>query len=480
VNGGSIRVRLTAWYLVVLAVATLALAGGSWWLVRRSLNETADTGLRIRIEGARRFLEGMERSLSGPDMQDEFREYAELAPGELLDVEGSDGVVLVRPALAGWSDLRGQVTVPPPVAEGVPLVVTLAEASTAGAPFRIGATSVADGARNYVIVAATPMTPAYDALARYGQLLGWLVPVVLLAAAIGGYWISGRALAPVDRMARAARRITLRSLDERLEVPPTDDELARLAGTFNDMLARLQASVADMVRLTAEASHELRTPVSLVRATAEVALGRERSVDEYRQALADVLAHSERLSTLVDDLLTLARADAGVEPAEAGATDAAALASSVGREVQAAVAQRGLTFDLDLPTPGAPVEVVCGPSSLRRLVFILLDNAFKYTPAGGSVRLGISPETGAPGSRARVAIEVTDTGPGIDPTDRPRVFERFYRGAAARHHAIDGSGLGLAIAKTIVERAGGEIEVGGGPGGRGCRVVVRLPATGGR
>jgi signal transduction histidine kinase len=233
-----------------------------------------------------------------------------------------------------------------------------------------------------------------------------------------------------------------------------------LATTFNEMLERLESAVADMVRFTAEAAHELRTPVSVVRATAELALARERPTIEYQQALEEVLLESERMSVLVADLLALARADAGVDAPATSSVDLADLAEDAARDFRAVCAQRGLTLDVQ-STGGT---VLGSRESLRRLIVILLDNATKYTPTGGAVRLRAE----------RGRLEVADTGPGIDPAEQPRVFDRFYRGTTARQNS-SGSGLGLSIARTIVERHGGAIRVQSAPSTHGTIVEVEFP-----
>ena len=271
-------------------------------------------------------------------------------------------------------------------------------------------------------------------------------------------------------MTQDVQAITVRSLERRLDASMADVELQRLAATFNEMLARLQAAVSDMSQLTADASHELRTPVTLVRATADLALTRERSPDEYRDALREVLAHAERMSALVDDLLALARVDAGVEPRERTLADLGEVARSAANDVRAAVTRAGV--DLDLQVPEAPVAVAGTPESLRRLLLILLANAIRYTPAGGRITVRLEPE---PAVQAGT-LHVIDTGIGIDPAERPHVFDRFYRGAAARAMAVDGSGLGLAIAKAIVARLGGTIVINDPPPGGGCHIQVVFQA----
>jgi heavy metal sensor kinase len=363
--------------------------------------------------------------------------------------------------MQGWADLK----IPVPGASAPQFSARFAS----GRPFRVAAATLVVDAKTYRVTAAIPMGPTYAALGRFAWSLALLLPLVVLLTAAGGWWISGRALSPVDQMTRAVQAISLRNLDRRLDVPTADDELQRLAVTFNDMLKRLQTAVADMVRFTAEASHELKTPVSIVRATAEVTLSRERTAAEYRHALADVLEQSERMSALVNDLLALARVDAGVEASDSATVDLGAIGQDVSREVQASMDRKTLTYTASL---AADVNTRGSAESFRRLMLILLDNAIKYTPEGGCVWLRVA--TAISGGSGACIVEVTDTGTGIDPSERSRVFDRFYRSAAARQHA-DGSGLGLSIARAIVERHGGTIAVGPGPDCRGTRITARVP-----
>jgi signal transduction histidine kinase len=315
------------------------------------------------------------------------------------------------------------------------------------------------------------MKQAMAAMNRFHIALLVLLPAILIVAATGGYWIAGRALVPVGRMTREVQAITVRNLDRRVEVPVSDADLQRLALTFNAMLKRLQTSVADLSRLTADASHELRTPVTLVRSTADVALTRPRSPEEYREALADILAHSERMSGLVDDLLVLARADAGVEPHHDESSDVVAAVHQALSDAQTQLDTANVTATHK--GSGGPVVAAASAESLRRLFVILLSNAARYTPAGGRVTVTTATDI----ARRAVTIDVVDTGIGIDPADRDRVFDRFYRGTAARAIAADGSGLGLSIARAIVMTHGGTIEIAPPPPGGGCVVHVTLPVA---
>ena len=468
--GQSIRARLTAWYVGVLAVATLTLTGASWWLSGQSVIRAADIGLQARVEGVRDFLDNPRTRLTVEGLRDEFGEYAELTRGEaLLEVIDGSGIVLCRPSIPGWTEMaerEAQIATSSDVRPNDRMLGRL--------PFRVASARLEAHGRTYRVTVAAPMGPAYDALNRFHRLLLLLLPVVIALAGVGGYWISRRALAPVDQITRAVQVITVQRLDQRLELPAADDELRRLASTFNDVLARLESAVSDIVRFTADASHELRTPVSLVRTTAELALRHDRTPREYRAALDDVLGHARHMSELVDDLLVLARTDAGIEPRETARLDLREIASEAGKEI--AEFANGRSVSVCVHVPAEPLMMKADGVSLRRLLLILLDNAVKYSPSGGKVNLQVGAPRADRGGITAV-IEISDNGIGLDPAETPRLFERFYRGARARQHAPDGTGLGLAIAHTIVDRHRGSITLtsSDSANGSGCSVRVTLP-----
>ncbi len=461
----SIRARLTGWYVAVLVVTTTALAAAGVGVARQSVNGAADATLHAQFDGVRQFIQATSSRLSDEDLVDEFHEYAELTLGRaLLEVSDAKGLDLCKPTTPGWDAFVAALDAGPHASDGIP---TFRSVPIGQEPYRAAAVVMNVNQRRFRVTAAVPMASAEDAMRRFQWVLAGLLPGVWLIAAVSGSLISRRALVPVDRMTREVQSMTVRHLNRRVDVPAADDEVRRLAVTFNDMLARLEAAVAEMARLTGEASHELRTPVALIRATAEVALSRDRAAADYRQALADVLEHAERMSDLVGDLLRLARADAGVEAQETGSVDLGQIATEAARQAEAAAVQRGLAIRVDADDAGS----VQGPAdALGRLCAILIDNALKYTNAGGIVRIHTARE-------ARGAVlEVVDTGIGVPPEDRERVFDRFYRGAAARER-VDGSGLGLPIARSIVNRHHGTIEFVAGPDGVGSRVRVWLPSV---
>ena len=458
----SVRGQVTAGYLLVLGIASIVLTGGGWLLLSRSVQDATDRMLRARLEGVRMFVVNSQQLPGAEELRDEFREYAELTMGEsMLEVRDPAGDPLCQPTVAWWPAIRQ--------AAGTSPDVSIVPAIADGRPFRIAAGDLNIDGHVYRAIVAVSIAPSEAALARFGLLLAMLVPSLLLLAAAGGYWVTGRALAPVDRMTRSVQAITLKSLNRRVDVPAADDELRRLADTFNDMLERLEAAVADVVRFTAEASHELRTPVARLRTMSEIALSRERTPEQYRQVIADVKAEAERMSTLVDDLLALARSDAMTDDGETVESDLIEVASQAVAGARSAADRQGVLLEAALPSERLPVRG--DERSLGRIMAILLDNAVKYSAPGDRVRVAIDPSQ----TNGSVRLTVADTGPGIDPADAPRIFDRFYRGQAVRAGVVDGSGLGLSIARTIARRVGGSIDLVASGQARGCTIEVVLP-----
>jgi heavy metal sensor kinase len=454
---------LTAWFAAVLGLVFVVLSVATWFILRDSVHDTIDQALADRVAAISRFLNAPGTSQSFEELREDLREYVALDPGwNLIRIRDGRGLQLYRSdsfdagAVAG-----GQRSTRPPAGAYRDLVMR-------GQPVRMLTKQIDVAGQPYSVEVAWPIGEWQEVLDEFQWTALIIIPCGIVAAALGGYWISRRALAPVDQVASAARAITASQLGRRLEVPATGDELQRLSETLNDMLARLEAAFAETTRFTADASHELRTPVSLIRATAEVALRRPRSVEEYRQALEGILQESERTSALVQDLLTLTRADAGADDWNPSRVDLRALVGGLRQRLVTMCEGRGLTLRLDVPAE--PVSVDGEPSALGRLVVILVDNAAKYTPPPGEVRLTLRT-----GNRA-AEIEVADTGIGIGAGDVPRVFDRFYRADKARSRDSGGAGLGLSIAKWIAERHGGRITIES-EAGHGCLARVRLPES---
>jgi len=288
-----------------------------------------------------------------------------------------------------------------------------------------------------------------QALARLIRTFVIAVPLALALAAAGGIFLAGRALKPVDRMAQTAQQIEESDLSRRISVN-TKDELGRLASTLNAMIGRLERAFQRQKQFTGDASHELRAPLAVIEAESSLALQRKRSSSDYRQSLETIAQEAKQMSSIIDQLLILARADAGKEQWNFTQVDISKLISNLSTDIDVLCQEKGLSFQLghteDLVVKGDEAR-------LRGLLMNLLDNAVRYTPSPGTVSISLRRE----GQMAVVAI--TDTGVGIPAEDIPLIFERFYRVDKSRSRAEGGSGLGLAICRHITEAHGGMIEV---------------------
>jgi heavy metal sensor kinase len=294
-----------------------------------------------------------------------------------------------------------------------------------------------------------------------------ILPLLVILASLLGYWLSGRSLAPVNRIIETAGLIGAQNLSSRLEVPKARDELRRLTETLNAMLSRIEASFKRITQFTADASHDLRTPVAVIRATAEITLRRPRTQEEYRRALSRILETSVDTSELLENLLTLARADAGAVGMEMRTLDLAAHVQKA-RE-RAALLGLEKALDVTASTPSEPVWVKADAIAIDRLLLILLDNAVKYSPSGGRCEIALSR------SENHAHITVRDSGVGIPEPELNNIFDRFYRVDRVRSKNNGGAGLGLAIARWIAEMHGGTIAAESKVGA-GSEFQIRLPA----
>lgn len=292
-------------------------------------------------------------------------------------------------------------------------------------------------------------------------------PPLILCALGCGYLLARKALAPVERLAVEADQITATRLDLRLETPNPDDELGRLARTLNGMIGRLERSFGEIQRFSADAAHELRTPLAALRSEAEVTLRMDREPAEYRRALESMLEEIEHMTRMTEKLLFLCREDAGAKAAFEGLR-LDVLARGVVEHARPSAEAAG--HQLVLVDSLAPCAIRGDRDHLRRLLFNLIDNAFKYTPAGGTIRIGLECHHG----QAKLYVE--DTGIGIAPEHLPNIFKRFYRVDSARPRQSSATGLGLAISYSIAKAHEGLLQVESQPG-RGTRVTLTLPAT---
>jgi heavy metal sensor kinase len=292
-------------------------------------------------------------------------------------------------------------------------------------------------------------------------------PLTLLVAVGGGYFLARRALAPVGQITRTADEITADRLNRRVEVPNPRDEMGALAGTLNRMIGRLERSFAEMQRFTADAAHELRTPLAVLRNEVEVALRAPRSPEEYGRVLENLLEEINRLSHVAEQLLFLSRQDAGLYPAAHDEVMADEMLQEVVGNMRLVAEEKGVALDLKA---NDPCRLVTDSRQLRRVLYNLLDNAIKYTGPTGRVTVSGTRTAGL------WSVTISDTGVGIPSEHLPHVFERFYRVDAARSGNGSGAGLGLAISRSIMTALGGTIRLDSNFG-QGTVVRVELPAN---
>jgi heavy metal sensor kinase len=442
----SIGLRLTLWYLGIFALAQLIFGVGMWFILRENMHDIADTTLASEVEDVRRFLEGQRSDQTLADLRKTVTdEYSSETGGDYLQIVDVDGNWIYRsPALVEY----GFPAVSPNL-----LRKTVHEDERVGRrPFRFVSQRIDVHGRAYTVQAGTPTHEEVETLERFQSYLLMFAPLLLLAAGIGGYWLSRRALSPVDALTRTARTITGHTLSSRLEQLHTGDELQRLSDTLNEMLVRIEIAFNRVTEFTADASHELRTPISLIRTEAELALRRSRGEEEYREALRHILLEAERTTSLIEELLALARADSGRQALNIQPIDLRGALKEVATGWRQVANVRGLQFSERILN--AELRVLGDAAALRRVVDILLDNAFKYTPTpGGTVSLSAEEEEGA------AVISVRDNGMGIAEGEQDRIFERFYRVDKARSREMGGAGLGLSIAQWIVQQHHGKIIV---------------------
>lgn len=468
----SFRAQLAVRFAAVMTVAVILISAASLWTLRvlidRELNAAILNVASIQAaslvdspDGAMHFHEWQltpEEAASVRELVQYAQVWSEGGQSLLRSQFMVDDLPLDRDALRDAS--AGELLWREQTFEGLPVRSVYYPLGRFGAPHD-----------RHVLQVAAPLAPRDDMIRRLAAFFGALAGAVLLGSAAGGWWLAGRAVRPVHEIIDQAEEIGAGSLDRRIQAWSDTGEYRRLVEVLNTMLTRIQRTFETQTRFTADASHELRSPLTALRGEIEIALRKDRSPQEYRDVLHSNLEEILRLTRITEDLLTLARTDAGVlgphgEGAVSGATFADRLADRFRRPSQNAGVRLTIssTFDDTLPVDAGMLDQVVGN---------LIDNGLKFTPAGGSVDVRIDRDA------SHLRIAVSDTGPGIgEPADR--LFDRFYRADAVRTPggATPGTGLGLAIVHSIVEHLSGTVTAENGPhGGANFNVTIPIPAA---
>jgi len=418
----SIRFRLTVWYAAILT-AGLGMFGALTWLsLRHRLIGEVDRELIASASRFERYFRTEAAEVTELQVRDELEEFCQaLPPSSYISLSGSRGFEFHYP--------HG--------------------AAAPSADFRTHRQEFTWKSEHFTLDAGVSISDVRHTLDLLRLLLLSLIPVVIAIASAGGAWISGRALKPVHDITAAAFRVSIDNLSKRLPVPGTKDEIARLTEVLNTMLDRLEVSVLTLSQFVADASHELRTPLAVIRTTAELALRRARSPEAYRQSLQEIALETQRMTTLVEDLLLLARRDTHAAEMPLTRLDVREVLAEVCSEVRGLAELRRLQLNTSLGDESACIAG--NRPALHRLFLVLLDNAIKYSADGGDVILTVRQDA------ENIVVTIEDFGSGIRASDLPHIFKRFYQADRARSDG--GHGLGLSLAKSIASAHRAEIEV---------------------
>ncbi|HEX3232770.1 MAG TPA: ATP-binding protein [Gemmatimonadales bacterium] len=474
----TIRSRLTIWYTVALGVTVVAF-GTLLYLERRqsSLREL-DQRLGLEADLANRWLSESYNVLgrivttagTSPALDPGISAYLEAARDYLVVTDTGGKVLALSEAARNLNaDVLQRLTTELHTVRLAKHSGTLDSGAPEGSMRFLAMRVEAAGPEIGGLLVATGTREVGFGPAQLLRSMLLIAPVILIGAALVGYWLAGTTLRPVQGIMDEVEAISDgRSLHRRLAVPRSGDEMARLAVTVNGMLARLEKSFASLHRFTADASHELKTPLMVLRAGVERALVHPGTPGEILQSLDETLAQINQMTEMVESLLTLARADEGRAPLAVEESDLRDLLSDVTETAGMLGESTGISVSSEMP--GQPVRLAVDRHRIQEMLLNLVTNAIKYTPAGGKVALSLEDQDGV------VSFTVQDSGIGIAPGDLPHIFDRFWRADPARSRSGQhpGTGLGLAITKWIAEAHGGSITVQSRPG-RGTRFTVSLP-----
>ncbi|MFN0156600.1 MAG: sensor histidine kinase [Bacteroidota bacterium] len=468
----SIRARLTFWYTLLVLSTLLAFAVVSYYYTSETLTDNLDISLSNEVRWVKDFIQpqasrvkpskrSIDALLSRPPRQhsavadstgrdsttqdadeiwNRIFEHTLLSPKKTyIQVADKRGSIIYRSYSLGIDSL----VVKDSVAINSTLLATVYHN---GEPVRTAVTKD----RNFTIMVGYPLEELREALENLYSIFLILIPVALVASIIGGLYLAHKSLKPVEEVTNRARRITAENLDQTIPVINANDEIGRLTITINDMVQRLHDSFAQVKQFSADASHELRTPLTIMRGEIELALRSNKPSEEYRLVLGSALEEILRLTSIIDSLLLLARADQGLYEVHFSEVNLESLVAELYDDSEVLAEPKNIRVTLQ---KSEPITIVGDKVRLRQLLLNLVDNAIKYTPEGGAVTLAVERRNGS------AILKVRDTGIGIPKEDQERVFDRFYRVDKARSREMGGTGLGLSIAKWIVDLHRGSITV---------------------
>ena len=467
----SVRIRLTFWYVLIFAVLLITFSGWLYWMIGREVNARLDHTITDKALTAAAGFQGQMIENHGNAIVATAHTLVEFRPHHTYLS------VLTEREVLGASYFDQQSIPTSEIKLEKPSVTLLDAARLTNQPVlqtinafgsdggRMAMMRVNEAGTNYFILVAESRAEMMEQLRELRRIFYFSLPTMLLVAGIAGLLLARKSLAPVAAMSAQAEQISANNLHERLQVRNQQDELGRLATVFNSLLARVNRSFDSLREFTADASHELRTPLAIIRGEADVALSQPRTPHEYQETIGIVRDEAKRLSRIVDDMLSLARADAGEHKLFCSQIYLNDLVEECCRAVQTLAVSKNIAV---LFVHDEDIEFSGDEDLLRRMILNLLDNAIKYTPHGGIVRIDLADEI------EQIQIRISDNGIGIPAEEAAHVFDRFYRVDKTRSRAEGGSGLGLPIVKWVAEAHQGNVTVESKPG-LGSKFIVNLP-----
>ncbi len=464
---GNIRFKLTLWYIIILGIILTSFSAFLYFTLSRSLHKGIDVKIKSIAEviGSSSTNPYSHYSFSNIDrvLEESFGWKPVTKFIQVLDESGRIG---------RKSDnlQRFQLPVTIRALKNASQGKATFETTKAMGKYPLRMVTVPVVRRRHIInivQVATSLEAVEEALNTLLLILWITVPSALVVASLGGLFLANKALKPVDEITRTARMITSKSLDQRIKLRKTKDEIGRLAETFNDMISRLGRSFKQIRQFSADASHELRTPLTILKGEIEVGLRKRRRPEEYRKIMNSNLEEVDHMTQIVDDLLFLSKADMGEVHLQKQRINLTQLVSEVHAQAKMIAMAKDITINI---SKDSNVTVIGDRLKLRELLLNLVDNGVKYTPTRGEMMISLERDDG------RIKLRVMDSGIGIAPKDQPHIFDRFFRVDKARSRKAGGSGLGLSICKWIVQAHGGEISVESQVG-KGSTFTVTLPVA---
>lgn len=470
----SIRTRLTVWYTLLVLVTLVAFGLAAYYYTRNQLSNNLDISLKSEVRWVKDFISPQASKVkpSKQSIDAQLRKKSTTFPQRFIgpvlpeppeteeadeiwnhifkhslvsqkktfiQVENKKGDVIYRNYSLGSDSLAAP--------DDLPLDTTIVVTTLLGGE-QLRTAMYKD--QNFTILVAYSLSELGDVLENLFAIFLYLIPIAVALSVLGGLYLANKALAPVDDVTRRARKITAESLDQSIPPRDVDDEIGRLISTMNEMIRRLHGSFAQTRQFSSDASHELRTPLTIMRGEIELALRNEKTPGEYREILSSTLEEILRLKSIIDNLLTLGKADHGVLDLKLEEVHLDSLIKELFDDSEMLAESKQIHVELKNTEP---VTIVGDKGRLHQLFLNIVDNAIKYTPQGGHVAISVQRQNGS------ALVEVEDDGIGIPEQDIDKIFDRFYRVDKARSREMGGTGLGLSIAKWIAEIHRGTITV---------------------